>query len=112
MGEPEDIIVSEKTTATTKLKNLCEGQREVKVIETESSRVLPTKKLLCMFLAVRLAFNSGAISPAHEDGVGAGDGRREFRERQLELGSIGGQCGNPIQWKLPKIYENDLSEDS
>ena len=66
MGEPEDTIVSDKNTVTTKLQNtrfhLCEGPREVTYTETESRIVLlsvggKATKTLFIFLAVSLAFN-------------------------------------------------------
>jgi hypothetical protein len=30
---------------------------------------------------------------------------------KLELGDIGGWCGNLVLWKLSTIYEDDPSED-
>lgn len=41
---------------------------------------------------------------------GGSDGGREHAEKQLELRALGG--GNIVQWKLPGIFEGDLSEDS
>ena len=40
------------------------------------------------------------------------DGERQCGERELELGSIGGQCGNLVLYKLLEIYEGDSSENS
>ena len=44
--------------------------------------------------------------------VGQGQMERDGEEMTEMGGGLGGQCGQPVQWKLPRTYESDSPGDS
>lgn len=66
----------------------------------------------CLSLGRRNRIDSEDGDRNRGDPVGESDGGREWSERQLELGVLGGQCENLVRWKLPGYCEGDPCLDT